>query len=74
MTHLFRTAALVQAEDKTDLLKISFSRRDPVIAAEFVNTRAEAFVARQAELLNVATQLFGVQEETAGSARGDRCR
>ncbi|OAF07544.1 hypothetical protein AYJ54_00235 [Bradyrhizobium centrolobii] len=54
-----------RAEGKTDLLKISFPHRDPVIAAEFVNALADALVAKQAELLNVpgAFQFFDVQRK-----------
>jgi uncharacterized protein involved in exopolysaccharide biosynthesis len=48
-----RRSMFVKAEGKTDLLKISFSHRDPVIAAEFVNALVDALIAKQAELLNV---------------------
>jgi succinoglycan biosynthesis transport protein ExoP len=50
---MLRRSMSVRAEGKTDLLKISFPHRDPVIAAEFANRLAEALVAKQAELLNV---------------------
>jgi polysaccharide biosynthesis transport protein len=62
---MLRRSTSVQAEGKTDLLKISFPHRDPVIAAEFVNALAEALVAKQAELLNVpgAFQFFDVQRK-----------
>ena len=60
-----RQSILVRAEGKTDLLKISFSHRDPVIAAEFVNALVDALVAKEAELLNVpgAFQFFDVQRK-----------
>jgi uncharacterized protein involved in exopolysaccharide biosynthesis len=60
-----RRSMSVQAEGKTDLLKISFPHRDPVIAAEFVNALADALVAKQAELLNApgAFQFFDVQRK-----------
>jgi succinoglycan biosynthesis transport protein ExoP len=62
---MLRLSMSVQAEGKTDLLKISFPHRDPVIAAEFVNALADALVAKQAELLNVpgAFQFFDVQRK-----------
>lgn len=62
---MLRRSTSVQAEGKTDLLKISFPHRDPVIAAEFVNALADALVAKQAELLNVpgAFQFFDVQRK-----------
>jgi polysaccharide biosynthesis transport protein len=62
---MLRRSTSVQAEGKTDLLKISFPHRDPVIAAEFVNALAEVLVAKQAELLNVpgAFQFFDVQRK-----------
>jgi uncharacterized protein involved in exopolysaccharide biosynthesis len=55
----------VKAEGKTDLLKISFSHRDPVIAAEFVNALVDALIAKQAELLNVpgAFNFFDAQRK-----------
>ena len=63
----FDAAALlsVQVEGKTDVLKISFPHRDPVISAEFVNALADALVAKQAELLNVpgAFPFFDVQRK-----------
>jgi uncharacterized protein involved in exopolysaccharide biosynthesis len=62
---MLRRSMSAQAEGKTDLLKISFPHRDPVIAAEFVNALADALVAKQAELLNVpgAFQFFDVQRK-----------
>jgi polysaccharide biosynthesis transport protein len=42
-----------KAEGRTDLLKISFRHRDPVIAAEFLNHLANALVATQADLVQV---------------------
>lgn len=42
-----------KAEGRTDLLKISFRHRDPVIAAEFLNQLANALVATQADLVQV---------------------
>ncbi|MBV9520632.1 MAG: hypothetical protein JO068_21220, partial [Hyphomicrobiales bacterium] len=60
-----RHSMFVQAEGKTDLLKISFSHRDPVIAAEFVNALVDALLAKEAELINVpgAFQFFDVQRK-----------
>ncbi|MFB9266912.1 GumC family protein [Bradyrhizobium erythrophlei] len=62
---MLRRSMSAQAEGKTDLLKISFPHRDPVIAAEFVNALADALVAKQVELLNVpgAFQFFDVQRK-----------
>lgn len=62
---MLRRSMSVQPEGKTDLLKISFPHRDPVIAAEFVNALADALVAKQVELLNVpgAFQFFDVQRK-----------
>ncbi|MEK9284623.1 MULTISPECIES: hypothetical protein [unclassified Bradyrhizobium] len=62
---MLRRSMSAQAEGKTDLLKISFPHRDPVIAAEFVNALADALVAKQVELLNVpgAFQFFVVQRK-----------
>jgi uncharacterized protein involved in exopolysaccharide biosynthesis len=62
---MLRRSMSAQAEGKTDLLKISFPHRDPLIAAEFVNALADALVAKQAELLNVpgAFQFFDVQRK-----------
>jgi uncharacterized protein involved in exopolysaccharide biosynthesis len=60
-----RRSMFVKAEGKTDLLKISFSHRDPVIAAEFVNALVDALIAKQAELLNVpgAFDFFDAQRK-----------
>jgi polysaccharide biosynthesis transport protein len=65
MISTLRHSISVQAEGKTDVLKISFPHRDPVIAAEFVNALVDALVAKEAELLNVpgALQLFDVQRK-----------
>ena len=62
---MLRRSIVVQAEGKTELLKISFPHRDPVVAAEFVNALVDALVAKQAELLNVpgAFQFFDVQRK-----------
>jgi uncharacterized protein involved in exopolysaccharide biosynthesis len=62
---MLRRSMSAQAEGKTDLLKISFPHRNPVIAAEFVNALADALVAKQAELLNVpgAFRFFDVQSK-----------
>jgi uncharacterized protein involved in exopolysaccharide biosynthesis len=62
---MLRRSISVQAEGKTDLLKISFPHRDPVIAAEFVNALVHALVAKEAELLNVpgAFHFFDVQRK-----------
>jgi hypothetical protein len=48
-----RLSIVVQAEGKTDLLKISFRHRDPVIAAEFVNALVNVLIEVEAELVNV---------------------
>jgi uncharacterized protein involved in exopolysaccharide biosynthesis len=60
-----RHSISVQAEGKTDLLKISFPHRDPAIAAEFVNALVDALVAKKADLLNVpgAFEFFDVQRK-----------
>ena len=42
-----------KGEGRTDLLKISFRHRDPVIAADFLNQLANALVATQADLVQV---------------------
>jgi uncharacterized protein involved in exopolysaccharide biosynthesis len=62
---MLRRSMSVQAEGKTDLLKISFPHRDPVIAAEFVNALAVALVAKEAELLNVPGAFLDAQRKQA---------
>ena len=62
---MLQRSMFVQADGKTDLLKISFPHRDPVIAAEFVNALVDALVAKEAELVNVpgAFHFFDVQRK-----------
>jgi polysaccharide biosynthesis transport protein len=53
-----------KAEGRTDLLKISFRHRDPVLAAEFLNLLANAFVATQADLVQVPGAQIFFQQQT----------
>jgi succinoglycan biosynthesis transport protein ExoP len=53
-----------KAEGRTDLLKMSFRHRDPVIAAEFLNQLANALVATQADLVQVPGAQIFFQQQT----------
>jgi polysaccharide biosynthesis transport protein len=60
---MLRSSVSAQPEGKSDLLKISFRHRDPVVAADFVNALADSLNARQAELLNVPGAFFEMERK-----------